>query len=180
MYECGKVEILVANPFDDNVEFNISIRNINKKKTDEMRDILRMTSKNKRKGKNRIAQDLEFKNSEIESLVPMFFTTQKTIKVKKQSAAKLSLFYQPLTFEPHQAQIVFIDENIGELQHDIKGNPKMPIPIKMSPFVTTVDTKDPFDFVIPKINDNLLKAVKNYIDKYLNTEDVETVRKLRE
>ena len=56
----------------------------------------------------------------------------------------------------------------------------MPIPIKIAPFVTTVDTKDPFDFLIPKANDNLLKAIKNYIDKYMNTEDVETIRKLKE
>lgn len=105
LYEMGKVEIVVANPFEENVEFAISIKNINKKKTDEMRDILRMTAKNKRKGKNRIVQDVEFKSTEIESLVPMFFTQQQSIKIKKHSATKLALFYQPLTFEPHQAQI---------------------------------------------------------------------------
>ena len=105
MYECGKTEVTIANPFDNDVVFNISIKNINKKKTDEIRDILRMKSNNKRKGKNRIVQDMEYKNSEIESLVPMFFTTTKSIEIKKNSAKKLSLFYQPLTFEPHQAQI---------------------------------------------------------------------------
>lgn len=101
----GKVEIVVANPFDENVEFAISIKNINKKKTDEMRDILRMTAKGKRKGKNRIMQDVEFKSTEIESLVPMFFTQQQSLHIKKHSATKLAVFYQPLTLEPHQAQI---------------------------------------------------------------------------
>lgn len=101
----GKVEIVVANPFEENVDFAISIKNINKKKTEEMRDIMRMTAKNKRKVKNRIAQDLEYKNTEIESLVPMFFTQQQIIHIKKHSATKLTLFYQPLTLEPHQAQI---------------------------------------------------------------------------
>ena len=109
LYECGKVEIVIANPFDENVEFAIKIKNINKKKTEEIKNMIRITSKNKRKGKSKgkskLAKDIEFKNALVESLVPMFFTKQKLIKIKKHSATKFTIFYQPLTFEPHQAQI---------------------------------------------------------------------------
>lgn len=95
----------MANPFDENVEFNVKILNINKKKTEKVMELMRMSKTKKRKGKNKASQEMDLRNAEIESLVPMFYSKQKTIKIKKQGAAKFNLFYQPITFEPHLAQI---------------------------------------------------------------------------
>ena len=75
---------------------------------------------------------------------------------------------------------VFIDEKIGELQHEIKGNPKMPISIKKSPFITTVDTKDPFDLVIPKINEHLFRAINKLIELFLDPVDTVGLKRLKE
>lgn len=66
------------------------------------------------------------------------------------------------------------------MQYELKGIPKMPISIKKSPHITTVETKDPFDFVIPKVNENLVAAIKKFIEMFMDTSDVDTVRKLRE
>jgi hypothetical protein len=75
---------------------------------------------------------------------------------------------------------VFIDEKIGELQHEIAGNPKLPIPVKKSPFITTVDTKDPFDFVIPKINHHLFRAINKLIENFLDPVNSDIIRNLKE
>jgi hypothetical protein len=105
LYECAKVEIVVANPFDENVEFQVEIVNINKKKTDKVLELMRLSKTKKRKGKNKLVQDLEQKSAEVVSLVPMFYSKQKTLKIKKYGVEKFCLFYQPITFEPHLAQI---------------------------------------------------------------------------
>lgn len=56
----------------------------------------------------------------------------------------------------------------------------MPIATKKSPHVTTVETKDPFDFVVPKVNENLVNAIKKFIEMFMDTTDLDTVRKLKE
>lgn len=94
LYECGKMDILIANPFEEDVKFNVSIKNIYKVKVFE---------KKKRKigGKN----EMESKEKEIESLMPCFFIKDSKINILKKSAVKFQIQYQPLSFDTHYAQI---------------------------------------------------------------------------
>lgn len=56
----------------------------------------------------------------------------------------------------------------------------MPISIKKSPFITTVDTKDPFDLVIPKINEHLFRAINKLIELFLDPVDTVGLKRLKE
>ena len=56
----------------------------------------------------------------------------------------------------------------------------MPISIKKLPFITTVESKDPFEFIIPKINEHLFRAINKLIEVFLNPVDINKLKKLRE
>ena len=103
MYECGKMDILVANPLDEDADFQIILKNIVKPKIEETNKTRNKKKFMKRKAKARSKK--EPPNLNFESSLPMFFVKQETIRIKKKSVEKLAIFYQPLTFEPHLAQI---------------------------------------------------------------------------
>ena len=100
MYETGKIEILVSNPFEEDAEFNITVKNINKIKSKSQGD-----KKKNKKHKGGKKEGFQRKYMEVESLVPMFFTKQNKIKIKRGKVVKLIIYYLPLTFEPHIAYI---------------------------------------------------------------------------
>lgn len=123
LYELGTIEIPIYNPFENDVDFQIKIENI---------EIIPDASFKPKKKKKRYGQqkdDTEEKKPDQQRLhIPCFFSKKDRIKIRKNGDSKLQIFYLPMTFDNHKCNIVFVDERVGEMQYELIGTPDLPSP----------------------------------------------------
>ncbi len=73
-------------------------------------------------------------------LFPAFFLSrEKRVWVYKNSTTEISLTYLPMTFETHKCNLIFLDPNVGEMQYEIIGVPKIPTSQQLFKFNKNID-----------------------------------------
>jgi hypothetical protein len=97
--------------------------------------------------------------SSDDKILPCFFIRQSTVPVIKKGRSRLFKFiYLPLSFEIHHCNLVFIDEDVGELQYELIGIPMYPPPISSMGISTSLDQIKPHDLFLSFKNKHMEKA----------------------
>ena len=149
IYEYASVEIQVANPYPNDVEFRIEMEYLEAfqdpgPKFDKIR-----------KGKGSEGKSLieALKESgSMGSRIPAFFLSQEKIRIRRKNVTKLKLLYAPATFEIHRCNLIFSDENIGEMQYEIIGIPQLPNITDTIKIVTNIDSSSPIELPLSLSN----------------------------
>ena len=100
----------VSNPFPSQANFTVKVENI--PVVTESALAKKKILKSKKEGKD-----------EDQFFVPSFFCKPEFITIPKNGTYKLPISYLPITLEPHKCYIIFSDENVGEMQYEIIGEP---------------------------------------------------------
>lgn len=117
LYKAVQKEIEVKNIYPQDAEFSIQI--FQKEKPAE-------PSKDKRrKTASTEPPALKFPNP--------FFIKNDKIKVKKNSSTYVGVQFIPLEYDTQTADIVFIDERVGEVQYTVIGKATLPESVEMPP-----------------------------------------------
>lgn len=172
LYDSATFEITVQNPYNQSVNFTISVENIPVAIDDGKKKKLNVRKK-----------------EEERVFIPAFFCKAETISIAKNGSAKLPISYMPVTLEPHKCFIIFTDDKVGEMQYEVNGEPQTPAAMESKPekVVAQLDNMDTkfldvkpknhrMDYALAKLKDKVKesKSLKN------KTELLKRVDSLRE
>lgn len=87
-----------------------------------------------------------------------YFCKMESIKIRKGNQVTLPILFLPFELGIHKANIIFTDENVGEVQYTIIG--KSELPEILDTFTGDCNSEEPFSFkkVINYKNDKLEQA----------------------
>ena len=105
------------------------------------------------------------------SNIPAFFLLQEKIRVKRKSFTKLKLLYLPVTFEVHRCNLIFCDENVGEIQYEIIGIPQYPQSLDNLKINTYIDSTNPIPMPISLANVQVQSAYYKLVELSKNIKD---------
>jgi len=73
-----------------------------------------------------------------------FFCKMESIKIRKGNQVTLPILFLPFELGIHKANIIFTDENVGEVQYTIVG--KSELPEILDTFTGDCNSEEPFSF----------------------------------
>lgn len=123
-YQAKELKIHVTNPFADDCTFKIMVL--------PMDEPLVMKSKPpapSKKGKKAFQATAGFQKEE-KALPSAFFCKLTKIKIKAHESATLPVQFLPLRVGRYVAQLVLLDDNIGELMYEMDGTSHSPVPLE--------------------------------------------------
>jgi hypothetical protein len=98
--------------------------------------------------------------------LPEGFTCKlESIKVRKNSTVNVPILFLPFELGVHKAFVVFVDENVGELQYTLIG--KAELPEVMDSFTENCNAEETFNLkkVLNFKNDKMEQAKNQVLDK---------------
>ena len=117
LYESATFEIVVANTYNQSVNFSIRVEN----------EPVPLEEPGKKR------RPIKRGKEEERLFLPAFFCKSENISISKNGSGKLTVYYLPCTLEPHRCNIIFTDERVGEMQYEIQGEPHTPSPMEAKP-----------------------------------------------
>ena len=148
LYDVKNKELMVSNPFDHDVEFRVTVEYLKSVKQKRMFGGMERSNTTERNNTNQNNRS-EIRNrnqsgrmtsrAEDEVVFPSFFLLTDRIFIKKKKRAKIKFLYIPLTFEIHMCHFILTDNNVGEIQYDVVGTPKLPDPLQVFNIQTNLD-----------------------------------------
>jgi hypothetical protein len=174
LYKAAQIDLELHNPFPSDVIFSIQIiydrpgaKGAKDKKGGAAATINDKTSQaNSLKQKGSTGSELGSKSTKMNNGLPEPFTCKlETIKVRKNQTVNVPVLFLPFELGIHKCFVVFVDENVGELQYTIIG--KSELPEVMDSFTDNCNAEETFS--IKKIlnfkNDKLEQARNQVLDK---------------
>jgi len=64
--------------------------------------------------------------SEDEPQINSFFAAQSKIRIRRGETKQLVVQFMPVSMEPHRCKIIFVDNAVGEFQHELVGEVALP------------------------------------------------------
>lgn len=83
--------------------------------------------------------------------------------------------YLPLTFETHKCNLIFLDPNVGEMQYEVIGVPKMPQTQQTFKFQKNIDELTSLELSIPPKNMIFASACGKLIERLKENNDKELI-----
>jgi len=115
LYETKFEDVTILNPFNKDAIFAVMIDNL---ESSEMKS-------ESKKSSTSLFRDKQSKKDRAR-LIPAFFSSVGKIHVPANKTSKLKIKYLPTTFRIHTANLILIDQRVGELQYDLVGVPQHP------------------------------------------------------
>ena len=122
LYEVCSLDVEVRNPFPKDAEFQVSIIYPEPEVPPPPKKSTLSKSKSPFPA--------------LTALPKAFYLKSEHLKVKKNASSLLSVYSLPFTLDKTDANLVFSDESVGEMQYSLVGNVKLP----------RSDKQDRFDF----------------------------------
>ena len=123
LYELVVKEVDITNRFNKDAEFNLQLVYIPKEMPAQPLNVSKANKKH-----IKVRPLVVFPN-------PFSIRVDK-VKIKKGASASVSVLFHPFELDTQEANLIFVDENVGEIQFTIKGKVKPP----------RIDKADKFEF----------------------------------
>ena len=116
-------EVEITNKFDKDADFTIEVQMIDKNASASINN--QKTRRNSATGENSSQASLLLP---VSRLPPAFHVSKKKekISIKKHQAAKLNIQFLPFEMSDYEANVIFLDPKVGEMQYTLRGNVEMP------------------------------------------------------
>lgn len=121
VYNAENLEIAFRNPFNDDCTFQVMLLPVDEPTP---ANPLGKSTSSKKKGKKK--GDFNLKTPAEELFPTAFWCKTDKLKVRAGAVARLPIQFLPLRCGSYRTQIVFLDENIGELMHELIGESGLP------------------------------------------------------
>jgi len=154
LYKALQIDLQVENAFPQDVIFNIQVQyDRNQKDATKKKDGKAAPAAGKGK-----KDDKTVAKKETSSVPEPYFCKMESIKIRKGNQVTLPILFLPFELGIHKANIIFTDENVGEVQYTIIG--KSELPEILDTFTGDCNSEEPFSFrkVINFKNDKLEQA----------------------
>lgn len=154
MYKALQIDLQVENAFPSDVIFNIQVQyDRGNKDTSKKKDV-----KTTQGGKGNKKEDPKAAKKEVSTVPEPYFCKMESIKIRKGNQVTLPILFLPFELGIHKANIIFTDENVGEVQYTIIG--KSELPEILDTFTGDCNSEEPYSFkkVINFKNDKLEQA----------------------
>jgi len=104
--------------------------------------------------------------SEDEPQINSFFAAQSKIRIRRGETKQLVVQFMPVSMEPHRCKIIFVDNAVGEFQHELVGEVALPeISGEIKPTQIYVDQKVVHEILVPLRNEQRVQAIQKIEQK---------------
>lgn len=177
LYEVGKFEINIVNPFENEAVFQIDLLNTHYSKQSKIKN---QSSKNKiKKELENKSNNLECENNNLINQIPVFFIKQDKIIIRKGGNSKLFVEYLPLKFVKTSITIRLLDIKVGEIQYELTGIPMYPLSTNIFDYVMEIETFNSLSVKVPIKNVQFEKALNNLIDRLKVIQNIDVINNLQ-
>lgn len=156
LYKALQIDLQVENAFPQDVIFNIQVQyDRNQKDANKKKDNKAAAGAGGKNKKDDVAKNAKKEQS---SVPEPYFCKMESIKIRKGNQVTLPILFLPFELGIHKANIIFTDENVGEVQYTIIG--KSELPEILDTFTGDCNSEEPFQFkkIINFKNDKLEQA----------------------
>jgi len=104
-----------------------------------------------------------------EPQVMAFFLVKNKQKIRRGETVQFAIQFLPVSMEPYHCKIIFVDNAVGEFQHEINGEVSLPEVIaEIKPPLNFVDQKFTCDIPITQKNEFRVQALQKIDQKLGN------------
>lgn len=142
LYKALQIDLQIENAFPQDVVFNIQIQYDKNQKDPKKKDAKGQASAPAAKGKK---DDSKANLKKDTATIPEpYFCKLEQIKIRKGAQATVPILFLPFELGIHKANLIFTDENVGEVQYTIVG--KSELPEILDTFTGDCNSEEPFTF----------------------------------
>ena len=158
LYEPVEIAIEVRNDFKQDVLFKVMLQ-YEKRKPE-------VTTTKSKKGKGKGEETKVSSTVSDQAIVPdPFIAKIDNCRIKKGGTGTATIVFLPFEIGLHKCYVIFVDENVGEIQHEIIGTAELPSPLDVVREKIQCEQLSTIELNIAQKNATLERAKNIVIDR---------------